>query len=65
MNTRDTWALYLASIMSMQYHPGANSRGHVRLSIQECAEIADGMMQETFKRFETRRFTPIFERVEN
>lgn len=37
-----TFDLYFATILGMQYHPGSGTRGHVPLSIEECAEIAYG-----------------------
>ena len=37
--------LYFASIRSMQFHPGAGTRGHQRLSAQECAEAAMEMLE--------------------
>lgn len=42
------WAafdMYFASIRSMQFHPGAGTREHVRLSAKECADAALEMLQ--------------------
>lgn len=42
------WAafdMYFASIRSMQFHPGAGTREHVRLSARECADAALEMLE--------------------
>jgi hypothetical protein len=31
---------YFASIVAMQFHPGAGQRFHVRLSLEDCADVA-------------------------
>jgi len=36
--------IYFASIRSMQFHPGAGTREHVRLTARECAEAAREML---------------------
>lgn len=36
--------IYFASIRSMQFHPGAGTREHVRLSAKECADAALEML---------------------
>lgn len=36
--------VYFASIRSMQFHPGANTRGHVVLDVKQCAEEAMEML---------------------
>lgn len=36
--------IYFASIRSMQFHPGAGTREHVRLSAEECAAAALEML---------------------
>lgn len=43
------WSNYFAGVTAFQYHP-ANA-GKTRLSIEECAKVADQMMDETHKRF--------------
>jgi hypothetical protein len=37
------WGMYYASIVTMQYHPGAGTKLHRILSLKECAAIADEM----------------------
>lgn len=36
--------IYFASIRSMQFHPGAGTREHVRLTAKECAHDALEML---------------------
>lgn len=36
--------IYFASVRSMQFHPGAGTREHVRLSAKECADAALEML---------------------
>ena len=36
--------IYFASIRSMQFHPGAGTREHVRLTARECADDALEML---------------------
>lgn len=36
--------IYFASIRSMQFHPGAGTREHVRLDARECADAALEML---------------------
>lgn len=36
--------IYFASIRSMQFHPGAGTREHVRLTARECAADALEML---------------------
>lgn len=36
--------IYFASIRSMQFHPGAGTREHVRLDAKECADAALEML---------------------
>lgn len=35
-----TFDMYFSSICSMQYHPGAGTKEHKALSIDECKDIA-------------------------
>lgn len=37
--------VYFASIRSMQFHPGAGTKEHVRLTTQECADEALEMLR--------------------
>lgn len=45
------WAVYYASIVSMQHHPGAGRREHVALTLAECARVADLMLKEHQERY--------------
>lgn len=36
--------VYFASVTSMQYHPGAGTKEHARLSLEECRNIAVKMI---------------------
>lgn len=46
MNPADLVAfdVYFASVTSMQFHPGAGTKEHRRLSIEECRDIALQML---------------------
>ena len=35
-----TFDMYFASLCSMQVHPGAGTKDHAKLSLQECADMA-------------------------
>ncbi len=35
-----TFDMYFASLCSMQVHPGAGTKEHAKLSLQECADMA-------------------------
>lgn len=37
--------VYFASVVSMQFHPGAGTKEHKRLSLEECKEIALQMVE--------------------
>jgi len=41
----EVWDLYFAALAGMLLHPGAGTRGHTALTLEECAEIADNMIQ--------------------
>ena len=43
--------MYFASICSMQFHPGAGTKEHARLSIDECREMAVDMLISRRKLF--------------
>ena len=36
--------VYFASVTSMQYHPGAGTKDHARLSLEECLDVAAQMI---------------------
>lgn len=35
-----TFDMYFASVVSMQMHPGAGTKEHTKLSLEECRDIA-------------------------
>lgn len=37
--------MYFASIASMQHHPGAGTKEHVQLSMEECCDKAIQMLE--------------------
>lgn len=37
--------VYFASVTSMQYHPGAGTKAHDKLSLEECRDIAVRMVE--------------------
>jgi hypothetical protein len=37
--------MYFASITSMQFHPGAGTKEHRKLSIEECKDMATQMIE--------------------
>lgn len=37
--------VYFASVTSMQYHPGAGTKEHARLSMEECRDVAVQMVE--------------------
>lgn len=37
--------VYFASVTSMQYHPGAGTKEHRRLTLEECRDIALDMIE--------------------
>ena len=37
--------LYFASVTSMQFHPGAGTKEHKKLDIEECRDIALKMLE--------------------
>ena len=44
--------MYFASISSMQYHPGAGTKEHVRLTVPQCKDYALEMIRERRKALE-------------
>lgn len=51
MNPKYTvvWCMFYSSVVSMQYHPG-NVRDQKSLSLEQCADIADEMLEQLLKR---------------
>lgn len=43
-NEHITFDMYFASLCSMQVHPGAGTKEHAKLSLQECADMAMEMI---------------------
>lgn len=39
-----TFDLYFASVVSMQFHPGAGTKEHKRLTLEECRDLALQML---------------------
>jgi len=46
----EVWDLYFAAIVGMAIHPGFNRDNATKLSISECANLADDMLKEREKR---------------
>lgn len=44
-NELNTFDVYFASVCSMQYHPGAGTKEHKKLSIDECRDVAVEMIK--------------------
>lgn len=42
---RIVFDLYFSSVTSMQFHPGAGTKEHARLSLEECRDIALKMLE--------------------
>lgn len=42
---RVVFDMYCAAILSMQYHPGAGTKEHVKLTARECADLAVQMLE--------------------
>lgn len=47
MDQLSVFAIYYASLASMQFHPGAGTRGHTPLTLEQCAEKACEMVAIT------------------
>jgi hypothetical protein len=37
--------MFLASVCSMQYHPGAGTKEHQKLTVRECGDVALDMLK--------------------
>lgn len=44
------WAMFFSAIAGWRYHPGAGTRGHEPLSLEQCADVADQMLELARKR---------------
>lgn len=44
MEKEAAWAMYFAGIVAFQYHP--RNEPAERMTIKQCAEVADAMLQE-------------------
>lgn len=55
VSRRFAWDAYFAGVTSINFHPGAGKDiGHgmaQKMSIEECAKVADEMLAERDKRF--------------
>lgn len=49
-----TWDIYFASLVAMTLHPGAGRGDHYQLSLTDCAQLADQMMEIRKRRLECR-----------
>lgn len=41
----EVWDLYFASVVTMSLHPGYEREGANRLTLRECADLADRMVR--------------------
>lgn len=41
------WALYFAQIAGINHHPGSGTKEHKKLTLEECADLADSMLAIT------------------
>ena len=51
MEERDEWIIYVAGLLSMSVHPGAGTRDHKPLTLEDCARMADEMVQRRKLRY--------------
>lgn len=43
---RQAFDVYFASVTSMQFHPGAGTREHRKLTLAECCDVAVAMIEQ-------------------
>ena len=51
MTNNEIWAIFYASVVSMERHPGKTKEGAVPLTLGACASLADAMMFHYNRRF--------------
>lgn len=48
---QQTWILYFAGAVHMNLHPGAGSKEHQKMTLDECEDLADEMLIRTIRHF--------------
>ena len=51
MDESAVWVVFFSGIAAMAHHPGASRDGAVPLTMAECANVADAMLEEYRRRF--------------
>lgn len=52
MDEKHLWALFFSGLYSFQFHPGAGTKDHTKLTMQECAALADHMVRLLNQRYD-------------
>ena len=52
MLDRDVWDLYFVTIVGWTFHPGYQKPGSTQWTIEDCADMADQMMNERSLRWD-------------
>jgi hypothetical protein len=55
MDRQLAWDMYFGSIVGMSLHPGTTRDKTIPRSIEECAQIADQMLEARDRRWEIKR----------